>query len=108
MRQQVRCHERSVTVSANTDAIRICHTHLRRLVYCCFCTHHDLFDVCVVYCLRITNDGHRRIVEYRVAFHQKEQMRHANYLSSSLRRASYLTGSTRVVELEWICPNNCR
>ena len=57
MGQQVRRHERAITVTANADALRISDAHLRRFVDRGFRAHHDLFDVSVVNCFRMPTTG---------------------------------------------------
>src|SRR6266478_1569248 len=104
MSQQVRRHKSAVAVTANSYAIRIGHTHLCGFVDRGFRTHDDLFDIGIVNGLRIANDWHGDVVEHRITFEQKEEMRWAKNLSEALCRSCHLSGCIGVIEFQRISP----
>ena len=84
MRQQIRGHESSITVSADAYAISISNAHLYDFVDCGFRTGDKLIDVMIVCGLARTDDGHRRIVENRITGQQQKLVRITGHQSKSI------------------------
>ena len=108
MREQIRRHERAVTMTADADAIAIADAHLHHLVDRRFGAGDELLDIMIVGSLARADDRHRRIVEDRVSGQQQEHVRVAADDRELVRRARDLTRRVCIAELAWIRPEDDR
>src|ERR1700752_398709 len=66
VRQKIRGHKGAVTVTADSNTVRVRYSQLGVLVYRGLCAHHDLLNICIVHSFRIANYWHSRIIKYCV------------------------------------------
>ncbi len=108
VREQVRRHERAVTVAADADARAIRNAFIHRKVHGRLRAGHKLLDVGVVGRLTRADDGHRRPVKHRVTLRQQEEVGRAAHRRETIRRSHDLTGRGGIVELLRIRPHKHR